>query len=239
MKPVAVIRHSSTCGPGFFGDFLDRGGVPWQLLKIDEGNAVPADGGRFSGLAFMGGPMSVNDDLPWIAPALALIRDAVDAGVPVIGHCLGGQLMAKALGGVVTRNPVEEIGWGRIDILPRAESRRWLGDDDSFESFHWHGETFSIPAGAVRIACSDYCENQMFSMGKHLGMQCHMEMTPSMITQWCDDWKQEVRPPAHTAQRAPSIQTPDQMLADVVRQTSRLHAVASRLYEVWLQGLFR
>jgi len=234
MKPVAIFRHSITEGPGYFAMFLDRRRIPWQLIKLDEGEAVPGDAGLFSGLCFMGGPMSVNDDLHWIAPVLALIRNAVHADVPVIGHCLGGQLMSKALGGTVTRNPVKEIGWGRVDILPLEQSRHWLGDCVSFESFHWHGETFTIPQGATRVAASEYCAHQMFVLGKHLGMQCHVEMTPQLVADWCRDWSSEVR---SLAQRAPSVQAPGDMLADVERKTRQLHQVADRLYDVWLRGL--
>lgn len=236
MNPVAIFQHSITEGPGYFATVLDRHRVPWCLIKTDEGEAVPADCTGFSGLAFMGGPMSVNDDLPWVAPVLALIRDAVRAGVPVIGHCLGGQLMAKALGGEVTRNPVKEIGWGTVEVLPVAESRAWFGDCTAFESFHWHGETFAIPPGAVRLAASAYCSNQMFTLGWHLGMQCHIEMTPALIADWCKDWDKEVR---SLAQRTASVQAPDEMLADVTQKTARLHAVADRLYAVWMQGLIR
>ena len=120
MKPVAVFRHATTEGPGYFATYLARHDVPWRVLKVDEGEAVPGNPREFSGLVFMGGPMSVNDDLPWLVPAQQLIRSAVDAGIPVLGHCLGGQLIAKALGGVVTRNPVKEIGWGRVDIVRNA-----------------------------------------------------------------------------------------------------------------------
>ena len=88
MKPVAVFRHVPTEGPGYFATVLDRDHVPWRVIKVDAGEAVPADPRAFSGLAFMGGPMSVNDDLPWIAPVLRLIRAAVQEGVPVLGHCL-------------------------------------------------------------------------------------------------------------------------------------------------------
>jgi GMP synthase-like glutamine amidotransferase len=236
MKPVAIFRHSITEGPGYFAAFLDRNRLPWRFIKLDEGDAVPGDSGGFAGLAFMGGPMSVNDDLPWISPVLALIRDAIRADVPVIGHCLGGQLMSRALGGVVSRNPVKEIGWGRVEILPAAESRRWFGDRTSFESFHWHGETFTIPPGAIRLAASAYCQNQMFSLGKHLGMQCHVEMTPALIADWCKDWHKEVR---SLAQRTASVQTPEQMLMSVEENTARLHGIADRLYDVWAQGLLR
>lgn len=178
--------------------------------------------------------MSVNDDLPWINPVLALIRSAVASDVPVIGHCLGGQLMAKALGGTVTRNPVKEIGWGRVDRLPGDASRRWLGNASWFDSFHWHGETFSLPTGAERIASSAYCANQMFTLGKHLGMQCHVEMTPELIADWCGDWHKEVW---SLAERTPSVQTPDDMLADVAQKVARLHSVADRLYGAWIKGL--
>lgn len=236
MNPVGIFRHSITEGPGYFATVLERHRVPWQLIKLDQGEAVPADPRAFSGLGFMGGPMSVNDDLPWIAPVLTLIRNAVRDDVPVIGHCLGGQLMAKALGGAVTRNPVKEIGWGRVDLLCGAESRRWLGELESFDSFHWHGETFSLPPGAVRLAHSSYCENQMFALGKHLGMQCHVEMTPELIAAWCADWAREVQ---SLAQQTPSVQTPGQMLAEVEQKTAALHRVADRLYDVWIGSLRR
>src|SRR5215471_17613303 len=112
MRPVAIFRHYVTEGPGYFATYLERSGLPWELVKLDEGRTVPTTPDAFSGLVFMGGPMSVNDDLPWIPPVLNLIRSAVARGVPVLGHCLGGQLMSKALGGEVTRAPVKEIGWG-------------------------------------------------------------------------------------------------------------------------------
>ena len=116
MNPVAIFRHFPIEGPGYFATFLELHGIPWQLIRIDAGDAVPSDISAFSGLAFMGGPMSVNDELPWIAPVLALIRAAQVADMPVLGHCLGGQLMAKALGGTVSRNPVKEIGWGEVRV---------------------------------------------------------------------------------------------------------------------------
>ena len=235
MKPVAIFRHAASEGPGYFATYLDRHGVPWRVVKIDEGEAIPGNPREFSGLVFMGGPMSVNDRLPWIEPALSLIRSAVEAGVPVLGHCLGGQLMAKAIGGVVTRNPVKEIGWGRVDILSNGAAAKWFGAElASFESFHWHGETFSIPAGATRIASSPHCENQAFVLGPHLGMQCHVEMTPELIGAWCRDWKQEVE---KLARRMPSVQTPAEMMAAVEEKTRTLNAIADRVYDCWASRL--
>jgi GMP synthase-like glutamine amidotransferase len=152
MSPVGIFRNALTEGPGYFATYLDRQAIPWRLVKLDAGEAVPADPREFAGLVFMGGPMSVNDDLPWIAPVLRLIRDAVDADVPVLGHCLGGQLMSKALGGSVGRNPIKEIGWGEVAVLDSPAARQWFGHaSKSFTSFHWHGETFTIPPGAERV----------------------------------------------------------------------------------------
>ena len=147
MKPVAIFRHSAGEGPGYFATFLDRHGIPWQLVCIDAGALPPSTCEDFSGLCFMGGPMSVNDDLPWLPPTLELIRGAVAVHVPVIGHCLGGQLISKALGGVITRNPVKELGWGEVTTTDTL-ARDWLGDLVRFEAFHWHGETFELPPGA-------------------------------------------------------------------------------------------
>ena len=179
--------------------------------------------------------MSVNDDLPWIAPALALVRAAVAQDIPVLGHCLGGQLIAKALGGEVGRNPVKEIGWGRVDVLDNDAAAQWFGVR-SFDSFHWHGETFSIPAGATRVLSSPWCENQAFVLGKHLAMQCHVEMTPELIRAWCLEWGKEVEA---LARRVPSVQTPGQMTEAVEDRTRELNAVADRVYDRWIAGLRR
>ena len=114
MKPVAIFRASPTEGPGYFATYLERHSIPWQLVALDTGERMSRDARKYSGLVFMGGPMSVNDDLPWIAPALELIREAVRKDVPLLGHCLGGQLMSKAFGGAVGVNPYKEIGWREV-----------------------------------------------------------------------------------------------------------------------------
>lgn len=234
IKPVAIFRHSATEGPGYFATYLESKGIPWQLIKIDQGDPVPWDPTRFSGMALMGGPMSVNDALEWIPGLLELIKAAVSVDVPVLGHCLGGQLMAKALGGRVRANPVKEIGWGRVAVAENDEAKRWFGELREFESFHWHGETFSVPPGAQNIASSEYCANQAFSMGKHLAMQCHVEMTPQLIRSWCGEWHKEL---ASLSERTESVQLPGEILQDVEARTGRLNGVARGLYDHWLSGL--
>lgn len=186
----------------------------------------------FAGLVFMGGPMSVNDDLPWIAPTLDLIRQAVAADIPVLGHCLGGQLIAKALGGEVGRNPVKEIGWGRVEVADSPEARQWFGDIREFQAFHWHGETFSLPPGASCILSSAHCANQAYVLGKHLGMQCHVEMTEDMIRAWCVVGADEI-----AASDSPAVQTPAAILAHSTDSLPALNRTAEQLYHRWLDGL--
>ena len=236
MHPVLVIRHSPTEGPGYFTTFLERHGIPWQLLRIDAGDAVPDKLNGVSGLCLMGGPMSVNDDLPWIPSELALIRQAIASGLPVIGHCLGGQLMAKALGGAVELNPVKEIGWGDVRMTDPDAARPWVGDaTQPMLAFHWHGETFSVPPGATRILESAHCANQAFVLNdRHIGMQCHVEMTPELIASWCDNGAGEI-----AASQSPGVQSAAAMQADLPNRTSRLHQLADKIYSRWIQGLSR
>lgn len=192
------------------------------------------DSREFSGLVFMGGPMSVNDDLPWIPPVLELIRKSVAANVPVLGHCLGGQLMSKALGGSVGRNPVKEIGWGEVQVADHPVARDWFGPGlDRFESFHWHGETFSIPPGAERIMGNRHCLNQGFVIGNSLGMQCHVEMTAELIDTWCRTGADELA----ESGGSPAVQSAGQMRSQMNGKLEALHAVATRLYDRWARGL--
>ena len=113
MKPVAIFRYSPTEGPGYFGTHLEARGIPYRIIAIDADDETPATPEAYSGLVFMGGPMSVNDDLPWIPPVLSLIRQAGRDDVPMLGHCLGGQLISKALGGIVSKNRSEERRVGK------------------------------------------------------------------------------------------------------------------------------
>ncbi|MEK7734324.1 MAG: type 1 glutamine amidotransferase, partial [Pseudomonadota bacterium] len=123
MREIVIFRHAAHEGPGYLASYLDRRGLPWRLVRVDRRESPPDSLAGVSGLVLMGGPMSVNDRLPWIPPLLRLIREAVDKDIPVLGHCLGGQLMAKALGGRVTRSRVKEIGWLPVETVDNAEAR--------------------------------------------------------------------------------------------------------------------
>lgn len=233
MKPIAIFRHSASEGAGYLVSFLDARKLPWQLIRIDAGEAVPPDAGAFSGLVFMGGPMSVNDPLPWIEPVLALIRDAVARDIPVLGHCLGGQLMSRALGGVVRKNSVKEIGWGQVNLSVNSDARVWFGEIKSAMVFHWHGETFSLPAGANHLLSSKHCTNQAYSLGKHLALQCHVEMTEEMIREWCEIGADEISEKVHSE----GVQSAVVIQSLMPQYLPPLHALAETIYTQWIKGL--
>ncbi len=237
VNPVAVFRFSDTEGPGHFATFLHARGVPWKLVKLDEGEAVSPSSAPFAGLAFMGGPMSANDDLPWTRPVLELMRDALSREVPVIGHCLGGQMLARAAGGEVSANPVKEIGWNAVRVEDTPLARRWFGDDlKEFTTFQWHGETFTIPPGGERILTGRHCPNQAYVLGdRHLGLQCHVEMTPEMIASWIASGRDEVE--ANLA--SPAVQPIERITGEMRERLPLLSAYADRLYARWIEGLKR
>jgi GMP synthase-like glutamine amidotransferase len=179
--------------------------------------------------------MSVNDDLAWIKPALELVREAVRKDVPALGHCLGGQLMSKALGGEVTRARIKEIGWGEVQVADNNVAREWFAPVTAFESFHWHGETFSIPPGATRVLCNAHCANQAFAVGRHFGMQCHVEMTEELIRNWCSGGAAEIRDSA----ASPAVQAPAKIEKNLEERVAALHKIADRIYDRWTEGLAR
>jgi GMP synthase-like glutamine amidotransferase len=231
MKPIRIFRHMANEGPGYLREFLDRHGIPFEMVRIDAGEPVPPSLDDISGLVFMGGPTSVNDPLPWIADELALIHGAAAAGIPLLGHCLGGQLISKALGGCVGPNPVQEIGWHEVQQIPNEASREWMeGLPQTFPVFHWHGETFSIPRGATPILRSRHCENQGFVVGNTLALQCHVEMTVDLVEDWALVAKDELRP-------STSVQSAAEMQAGIHDKVNALNRVADVLYARWLHSL--
>ncbi|MBA0916254.1 MAG: type 1 glutamine amidotransferase [Nitrosomonadaceae bacterium] len=232
MKPVAIFRSSPIEGPGYLSEFLEGQGIPWQLIRIDSGDEIPSSISPFSGLVFMGGPMSVNDDLPWIDPAIKLIRGADRAGLPVMGHCLGGQLMSKAFGGSVARSDTKEFGWGEVSRSDNNTAREWFGDRSVIDVFHWHGEFFTLPEGAAHLLSSRYCQNQAFSMGKHLAMQFHIEMTQEMVMIWSEMGSGEVVDGV-----GPPVQSSQAMRMDLVKRVSTLNRIAQGVYQKWISGL--
>lgn len=234
MKPLLIFRHIECEGPGYLAEVLSRRDIPYEIIAIDKAEPVPAGIEDCSGLVFMGGPMSVNSPLPWIEPELELIRLARAHDLPVLGHCLGGQLISKALGGTVSANPVREIGWYPVRRRDNPAARDWLaGLPEATTLFHWHGETFSIPDGAEVLLENDHCAHQAFAIGNTLALQCHVEMTAAMVSEWAALYHSELDDPA------PSVQSVAQMTAGLEQRIAVAQQAADRLYRRWLQPLTR
>ena len=138
-----------------------------------------------------------------------------------------------AFGGSVGRNSVKEIGWGEVRVADNALAVDWFGGVEPFLSFHWHGETFTIPPGGTRIAASNHCANQGFVLGKHLGLQCHVEMTPEMIESWIGSGAREVQENLSS----PAVQPVATIRQQAPRYLPELGHAADRLYRRWVRGL--
>ena len=232
MRPLTIFRHIACEGPAYLAEVLERHAVPWRLIKVDEGEAIPESLDDCSGLVFMGGPMSVNDPEPWIEQELALIRRAQAAGMPILGHCLGGQLISKALGGTISANPVKEIGWHSVRKADTPAATSWLsGLPDETTLFHWHGETFSLPDGAELILENDHCTHQAFALGNTLALKCHVEMLTPMVSEWATLYAHELEDTGSTVQSA------EQMTTDLPARIDAAQQFADQLYRRWLTPL--
>lgn len=234
MRPVAIFRFSPTEGPGHFGQWLDRHGVPSRLVALDEGEAVPGDAKAFAGIGMMGGPMGANDELAWNAPLCALLRDAVANDIPVVGHCLGGQLFAKALGARVLRTATPEIGWGEVHAPDRA-ALPWFGGREGFTTFQWHYDIFELPPGASRVLTNAFNPQQGYVLGgRHIGFQCHIEMTRTMVETWCESGASELPSRSNGARQSRA-----DIFRDLDARLAALSTVADDVYAHWAQGLAR
>lgn len=233
MRPIAIFRFSRTEGPAYFADWLDARGLAWQLVPLDEGAPMPVDPRAFAGIALMGGPMFVHDGLPWQAPLEALLRRAVDREIPVLGHCLGGQSLAHALGAPVTRAPVAEIGWLDVEVCDESARREWFGGRTAFTTFEWHYDAFALPAGATPVLTNAFNVHQAYVVAdRHIGFQCHIEMTEALVETWLASGADEL-----PAQSTAATQSAADIRRDLASRVASLHAVADDVYARWAKGL--
>jgi GMP synthase-like glutamine amidotransferase len=196
-------QHVPFEGLGSIESWLRQTGYEISSTLFFESAELP-DVDAIDLLIVMGGPMSVNDEreLKWLAAEKEFIRRAVECGKAVLGVCLGAQLIARAMGARVYPNDVKEIGWFRVHGVPPADDSVFRFPS-AVEVFHWHGETFDLPAGAVRIARSDGCENQGFQLGASvIGLQFHLETTPEAAREMVAHCREELSPDRYVQSEA-------------------------------------
>lgn len=201
--------------------FRDRG-FSTTVTRFYESPDLP-DLNDVDFLVVMGGSMSVNDEKthPWIAGETAFIREAIDAGKPVLGICLGAQLIAKALGAAVYPNAHKEIGWWPVDRIDGGENAAHRFPD-SMTVYQWHGDTFDLPDGAIPLARSEGCPNQAFQFRKAIGLQFHLEMTPAAVKALVANCGNEIIPGPYVQKGPEMLNAPFTRYASTHRELHRL-----------------
>jgi GMP synthase-like glutamine amidotransferase len=185
---ILVFRHVPYEHLGLIAHSLEAAGLGYEYVDLPLDIDCAVDVASAQGLIFMGGPMSVNDNLDYVRRELDIIRQGARVGLPMLGVCLGAQLIAKALGARVYPNAVKEIGWYPVHWTAAAGDALLAGMPDPATVFHWHGETFDLPDNAVWLGYSDACRNQAFRCGGNIyGLQFHLEVTPAMIAGWIEE----------------------------------------------------
>lgn len=218
-------------GPGYLGSWAARRGLELEVRNAARGAPFPASMAGHQALALLGGAMSANDDLPSLRAAERLIGQCLDANIPMLGHCLGGQLMARVLGARVHASPAPEVGWHTMHRRNGQSAQDWLGDATAQPVFHWHYEAFELPSGAQALATSAACPVQAFAIGPHLAMQFHVEIDAHKIAAW-------LKRPGAQYQRERRLHASVQSPETIQRLTGEClqghHALAERVYERWL-----
>jgi GMP synthase-like glutamine amidotransferase len=187
-RPWVVLQHVAHEGPGAIALAVSDAGGDLAVVRTDRGEPIPAPGAvaDMAGLVSMGGPMGVHDADTWLVAERALLRAAVEAGVPVLGVCLGAQQLAASLGGTVSAGSAPEIGVGEVHLTTEALHDPVFGPAPTpLPCVHWHGDTFTLPEGAVRLAGNEAYENQAFRSGaRAYGLQFHVEVTAALVAHW-------------------------------------------------------
>jgi len=223
---IHALYHAPTETLGLIKTCLDKRGMDVAEHHLYEGCQVPPFTHEIEALIVMGGPMNVNEThlYSFLDTEVELIKQATLAGRPVLGICLGAQLLAKALGSRVYPNSVREVGWRPIEILPVARKDRLLSEaPQTFDVLHWHGDTFDLPAGAVHLAKSHNCVHQAFRWGPLAwGLQFHLEVTPEMVEAWVQGEESDSyirgagEEPGEIVEKAPAIFSTLQPIAEQI-----------------------
>ena len=233
MRPVLILQHQTPERPAYLTTWLDDHGIAHETRNAGRGERFPSSIEPYAALAVMGGGMSANDDLMSNRQAEILILQAVLRGRPTIGHCLGGQLMTRALGGEVTASPQPEIGWQPIQWNTDILTEQWFGRQPTPRVAQWHYEAFSIPPRATPLATSGACENQAWAWGPHLAMQFHIEIDADKAREWAADGDDKW---ADAKAQYATVQSAEDIVAGIEPYLRQHQATADHVYHRWLMG---
>ena len=227
-----VLQHIACEPPGVYEDVLRERGAEIHCVELDEGEPLP-DWRDFDVIVAMGGPMSAtaDEELPWLAAEKALIRDAIRAGVPFWGVCLGVQLLAASLGARVYPGPAPEVGLLPVELTSEARADPVFGGlPESLLTLQWHGDTFDLPEGAVRLAGSPAYPNQAFRTGTAAyGVQFHLEVSAEMSREWA-----EVPEYVASLERTLGPDGAPAFLAAIEERADEMRTAGRALFERWL-----
>ncbi len=228
---VLVLQHIACEPPGVFEDVLRDRGAELHRVELDDGDSLP-DWRGFDAIVAMGGPMSANDDaeLSWLTGEKRLIGEAVRAGRPFWGVCLGVQLLAASLGARVYRGPQPEVGLLPVELTDDGRADPVFGGiDTDLVTLQWHGDTFDLPDGAVRLASSPAYANQAFRIGRAYGVQFHLEVSAEMAREWA-----EVPEYVASLERTLGADGAPAFLAAIERDAEEMRSAGRSLFERWL-----
>jgi GMP synthase-like glutamine amidotransferase len=232
MKPVTIFTHVACEPPGYLCTLLEREGIAWRQVCLSDGQPAPHDSHDASALVFMGGPGDVNQPTEWMRQEFEIIRQAFDEGTPMLGICLGGQLMSKALGGQVWPGDDLEVGWHQVRLSAAGRAHALFdGVTDEFPVFQWHAHHFSAPQRALSLASNDCAPCQAWVMDQHLALQFHLEMTEQIIRALLDKFAEDVSTPSNC------VQARDAILDDIQARSEAVFAVADRLLVNWFRAV--
>ena len=188
MSDVLVIQNTRIEDSGYLGQLLSDDG--FEITSVNaKHEKIPKE--KFSVAIILGAPESVNDNLSYLIEEQKLIKNYVDNSIPVLGICLGSQLIAKTFGASVYRGPITEIGFYH-DLKLSDNSKLFAGFQNPFSVFHWHGDTFDLPSDAIRLASSENYQNQAFQYKSAIGLQFHLEVNEKMVNLWLDKTEEKL-----------------------------------------------
>jgi GMP synthase (glutamine-hydrolysing) len=189
MSDVLVVQNTRIESSGYLGELLSSDGFDITSINAKH-ETIPNK--KFSLVVILGAPESANDDFPYLIEEQELIKNSVNDDIPVLGICLGSQLIAKTFGAKIYSGPKKEIGFYN-DLKISSDSTFFSGFQNPFTVFHWHGDTFDLPQGALRLASSEHYPNQAFQYKSAIGLQFHLEVNEEMVNLWLDNTEEKLQ----------------------------------------------